>query len=115
MRNVLIILAIIWAWVLIPPAIRQARGKGFDSSARRMELDFWAPGRAERDFWDELTEPTEPTERPPRIRNRAFRQVVAYLGLVDDPRYDGGPRAFGGFGGGACGGGGTGGSGGGGC
>jgi hypothetical protein len=111
MRNVLIILAI-WAWVLIPPAIRQARGKGVDSSARRMELDFWAPGRGERDFWEELT---EPTDRPPRIRNRAFRRVVAYLGLVDDPRYDGGPRAFGGFGGGGCGGGGTGGSGGGGC
>ena len=96
MRNVLIILAMIWAWVLIPPALRQARGKGGEQCAMP-------------------TEPTEPTERPLRIRNRTFRQVVAYLGLVDDPRYDGGVRAFGGFGGGACGGGGTGCSGGGGC
>lgn len=71
MRNVLIILAMIWAWVLIPPALRQARGKGGEQCAMP-------------------TEPTEPTERPLRIRNRTFRQVVAYLGLVDDPRYDGG-------------------------
>jgi uncharacterized membrane protein YgcG len=91
--TVLIILAVIWAWVLIPPAIRQARRKGVEAEAV----------------------PTEPPEHPPRIQNRTFRWVVAYLGLVDDPRHDGGVRAFGGFGGGGCGGGGTGCSGGGGC
>ncbi len=106
---VLIVLAIIWALVLIPAAIRARRGE-LDFSARERELDFWAP-RRELDFWGV---PTEPPEGGVGITKRTLRRVVAYLGLVDDGR-DNSFRAFGGFGGFGGGSAGCGGSGGGGC
>ncbi len=93
---VLIVLAIVWALVLIPPWLRHRRG------------DFDVPTMSFESPKDEV-----------RIRNDGVRRVFAFLGLIDDDRDDGSRRTggFGGFSGfGGCGGGSSGcGGGGGGC
>jgi uncharacterized membrane protein YgcG len=82
---VLIVLAVVWACVLLPPWLGQRRG-AFDA----------------RTTW------FESPENESRIRNDGVRRVLAFLGLIDDDRHDDSRRVggFGGFSGfGGCGGG----------